>query len=41
MSYKKEMDDMTKIIDPAKTIKTEQMGADWKGILTKKWQLAY
>ena len=35
------MDDMTKIIDPAKTIKTEQMGADWKGILTKKWQLAY
>ena len=31
---------MTAILDPAKTIKTEEMGVDWRKILTKKWQLA-
>ena len=33
------MKDMTKIKDKSKTIKTEEMGAQWKEILTAKWQL--
>ena len=39
MSYKKEMDDMTKIIDYDNTIKDDDMGSLWKSLLTKKWQL--
>ena len=39
MSYKKEMDDMTKIIDYTNTIKDDEMGARQKALLTEKWQL--
>ena len=34
-----EMKGMTSILNPNKTLKTEQMGVDWREILTKKWSL--
>ena len=37
LSYKKEMDDMTKIIDYNNTIKDDEMGARQKALLTEKW----
>ena len=37
LSYKKEMDDMTKIIDYNHTIKDDEMGARQKALLTEKW----
>ena len=36
-SYSNEMKGMTAILDPIKTIKTVQMGEEWREILTKKW----
>ena len=39
-TYTNEMKDMTRIIDPKKTLKTEQMGIEWRQILTEKWQLS-
>ena len=40
-SYTKEMKGMTSILDnrPGFTIKTPEMGEEWRDILTKKWQL--
>ena len=38
-SYKAEIKDMTKIIDPDNTIKNEETSADWRETLMKKWQL--
>ena len=38
-SHKKEMDDMTKIIDYNDTIKNDTMAEEWKELLTEKWQL--
>lgn len=39
-TYTNEMKDMTRIIDPKKTLKTEEMGIEWRQILTEKWQLS-
>ena len=36
-SYSAEMKGMTAILDYAKTIKTDEMGVEWRSILTKKW----
>jgi len=30
---------MTEIVKPTDTIKTEEMGKNWKEILSKKWQV--
>ena len=35
------MKDMTKIVDYQTTIKTDEMGDQWREILTKKWQLSH
>jgi hypothetical protein len=34
-----EINKMIEIVKPAETIKTEEMGKQWKEILSKKWQV--
>ena len=39
-SYREEMESMTEIINPNKTIKNEEDSAKWRDTLTKKWNLS-
>jgi len=39
-SYTEEMESMTEIINPNKTIKTPEDSAKWRETLTKKWNLS-
>ena len=36
-SHTNEMKGMTAILNSEKTLKTDEMGSEWRGILTKKW----
>jgi len=38
-SHMKELKEMTRIVDPENTIKTEKQGEDWRCHYTKLWQL--